>query len=71
MTNADRIRAMTDEELATWIIRITELDGGNAYCENLPECDADLAADREIPQARCAVCMTNWLKSAANLPKEG
>lgn len=24
MTNADRIRAMTDEELAEWIISITE-----------------------------------------------
>lgn len=34
-TNADRIRAMTDEELAEWIVRITEGNGFDGYEERV------------------------------------
>lgn len=33
MTNADRIRAMTDEELAEWLVHKTEGDGFDGYEE--------------------------------------
>jgi len=40
-TNADRIRAMTDEELAEWFIKIQDdvadyYDGGHAVAPELP-----------------------------------
>ena len=33
MTNADRIRAMTDEELAEWLVHTTEGNGFDGYEE--------------------------------------
>jgi len=41
LTNADRIRAMTDEELAEWFIKIQDdvadyYDGGHAVAPELP-----------------------------------
>ena len=40
-TNADRIRAMTDEELAEWFIKVQDdvadyYDGGHAFAPELP-----------------------------------
>lgn len=34
-TNADRIRAMTDEELAEWIVHKTEGNGFEGYSESV------------------------------------
>ena len=60
-TNADRIRNMSDEELAKWLIQMSEGDDRIKFCKSRPECNADLDEDREIPQERCAECMLDWL----------
>lgn len=52
MTNAQRIRSMTDEGLARWLIRLTNGDENIKFCKVRPECDADLEQDRDIPQER-------------------
>lgn len=65
MTNADRFRAMSDEELADLFSRFAEGDDTLCYCRNLPECDADLAADRLIPLERCQECLLYWLQQPA------
>lgn len=53
MTNADRIRAMTDEELADWLkyerISVCPPDTGHIHC-NI----SDICADRK--------CWLDWLK---------
>lgn len=41
ITNADRIRSMTDEELAEWFIKVQDdvadyYDGGHAFAPELP-----------------------------------
>lgn len=55
ITNGDRIRAMSDEELAEW------LSSFGAICEicsdNTFACD-----DETIACGRCVVGITNWLK---------
>lgn len=61
MTNAQRIRSMTDEGLARWLIRLATGDENIKFCKDRPECDADLEQDRDIPQERCAACMLSWL----------
>lgn len=64
MTNADRIRAMSDEELAEVIYKRI---GGELVCGNLPLCKDDVDNDREIPDKRCIGCVLAWLRQ----PVEG
>lgn len=64
-TNADRIRAMSDEELADFINRCTSGEDALHFCRSLPECDADLEADTLIPLERCSACLLHWIKQPA------
>lgn len=64
-TNGDRLRHMTDEELAVFLASFEHTN----YCRDLPGCLADLEEDREIPLERCAGCMTAWLRGG--YPKGG
>lgn len=52
-TNADRIRAMSDEELAEWLYEY----GGGA-----PNCDKELGT---FDYKRCADCWLDWLQQEA------
>lgn len=63
-TQADKIRSMTDAELAKHLNELT--DGYPGVCANLPECEADLVADRDIPLARCEGCWVRWLQEPAD-----
>lgn len=65
MTNADKIRAMSDEELADFINRCTSGEDALHFCRSLPECSADLEADTLIPLERCGACLLHWLKQPA------
>ena len=50
MTNGDRVRAMTDEELAKWLCKI---HGTCAeWCANAKDCDGD----------NCDSALLDWLK---------
>ena len=56
-TMADRIRAMSDEELASyWAEHYDE------FCPNKPECGAILDAENSIPDGWCATCVLEWLR---------
>lgn len=55
-TNADRIRAMSDEELAKWI------DWLFGRCE---WCDTDKMAADECNDVECTPCILEWLKQPA------
>nr|DAM00497.1 MAG TPA: hypothetical protein [Bacteriophage sp.] len=56
-TNADRIRNMSDEELAEFL-DIIEQDGISSQCANLP-CDCC------YEKTECAKCWKDWLNSKA------
>lgn len=62
MTNSDRIRAMSDEELAKAINLLAEGETMIQYCRSLPECDEDLERDTVIPLERCEKCALHWLQ---------
>lgn len=64
-TNADRIRSMSDEELARNINRLLEGEISIPYCRELPECDADVERDVPIPLERCEQCVLHWLRQPA------
>ena len=60
-TNADRIRVMSDEELAKLIYEADSL----GYCKNLPECARLLDAPGGIPEEKCMGCLMAWLRAPA------
>ena len=62
-TNADRIRAMSDQELAAYWA-----DNHDNFCPNKPECGEALNRDGLIPDAWCAACALAWLQSPAVEP---
>ena len=57
MTNADRIRAMSDEELAAWLTRIANGDVYTDFCCN--------PARTVVCDSKCVVCIAEWLKHPA------
>ena len=61
-TNADRIRAMSDEELAQNLWKFSDLDERISFCPNNPECDALLETEDGIPQEKCMGCLLAWLR---------
>ena len=60
-TNADRIRAMTDEELAEFLFRFDECDTtvGRGYSVGDSLCDAPGGGDI---WGECTHCILEWLK---------
>ena len=60
-TNADRIRAMSDEELA----RLLYCSDSLGWCHNLPECADMLDTDDGIPEEKCMACLVAWLRQPA------
>lgn len=59
-TNADRIRAMSDEELATFWS-----DHYDNFCPNKPECGQYINEGKDIHAEWCAACALKWLRQPA------
>ena len=64
-TNADRIRAMSDEELAEWLNSF----GGDFYCPTKKECLEMVDNDVAIPEEHCLNCVMEWLQQPAKEEK--
>ena len=63
ITNADRIRSMSDEELAELLYSIQNLEDKVKFCKNKIECDNILDIGKEIPDNMCKQCLVDWLQS--------
>lgn len=63
-TNADRIRTMTDEELADVIIKnsCNTFSEVIKFCKNSEECSDMLDSFDEIPESMCKKCLLEWLQ---------
>lgn len=62
-SRADRIRAMSDEDLA-WLLNkmsYNEID----FCRRLEECGRLLETDDGIPEEKCADFLLRWLRQPA------
>lgn len=60
MTNADRIRAMTDEELAEFIYK-----NGYGSCPQIPVCPQFASGKMPYTEDKCKACWLDWLKEEA------
>ena len=58
ISNGDRIRNMSDEELADQILKIDQSEHIK-FCQNKPEC---LECDVEITKEMCKQCLLDWLQ---------
>ncbi len=62
MTNADKIRSMTDEELADAVLKINDIADNIPFCVNNARCDEIMDRGDIIPDGMCKVCLLNWLR---------
>ena len=57
--NADKLRSMTDEELAHTLLH---LDSFNTFCTIFKECVERVNQGEDIPESRCEACILRWLR---------
>lgn len=64
MTRADKIRSMTDEELARWLYPLVAGTEAIGFC---PGCEAcgDLLNEGFIPDEDCIGCLVDYLRQPA------
>ena len=65
MKRYEQIISASVEELARFLVRLSENEREFNYCRNLPECMAMADSGGEIPQEKCVGCMMRWLKEEA------
>lgn len=69
-SNADRIRAMSDEELVEAMCSLSALDVLVDFCQRKPECDAMLETKDGVPDELCKACLLEWLRKPAEEEKQ-
>lgn len=62
MTRYEQITSASKEELARFLVRISENERELNFCRNLPECIAIADSGGEISQEKCVRCMMRWLE---------
>lgn len=62
MTNAERIRTMTDEELGKFLMQAHDGALEIPFCKDRDECFDDIDA---ITNAKCMACMMGWIHQPA------
>ncbi len=65
MTNADRIRSMTDNELNDFIQTVMDAENYGFFCQNKKECSDFLDGGEMIPEVLCSDCLRAWLQKPA------
>ena len=64
MTNGDKIRAMSDEELAEKIVNTKEAPAYSVpFCGNSNRCDDILDSGETVPDEMCKQCAIEWLQA--------
>lgn len=65
-TNADKIRAMSDEELCDAFFQLIYAnDPANWFCKGEKACGDLMDADKDIPDAMCKACLLAKLRQPA------
>ena len=62
-TNADRIRSMTDEELAELLYSLQTEDLDGMFCKTKDKCEEMVDSGDEIPKSMCKQCLVKWLRA--------
>ena len=65
-SRADLLRRMEDEALGRFLYKFMQLEDGNIFCQNKPECSHLLDTPEGIPERWCIACMIHWLRQPAD-----
>lgn len=63
-TNGDKIRDVSDEEMAEFILA-NDLDDEIHFCKSTPECNAIMDSGGTITDEMCRKCCIDWLRQPA------
>ena len=63
-TNGDKIRNVSDEEMAEFILA-NDLDDAIHFCKSEPECDAFFDSGGTATHEMCRKCVLDWLHQPA------
>ena len=63
ITHGDKIRAMSDGELAELLYSFQNLEDKLKFCKNKDVCTDILDDGKEIPDNMCKECLVEWLQS--------
>ena len=67
-THADRIRAMSDDELSYAIMKVAcGVDPAVSFCQRKKECEDLMEADKEIPDEWCRQCVLDMLRKPVDV----
>lgn len=69
-TNGDRIRAMSDAELADLAFKLN-VDEHINFCKMIPECEEMLDRDEFVDMKKCKMCFVAWLKEPVEEEEDG
>ena len=67
-TNGDKIRNVSDEEMAEFILA-NDLDDEIHFCKSTPECNAILDSGGTITHEMCKKCCIDWLHQPAPISR--
>lgn len=59
----DRIRSMTDEELAELLYSLQTEDLDGMFCKTEDKCEEMMDSGDEITKSMCKQCLVEWLKA--------
>lgn len=65
MNRYEQITSASKEELARFLVRLSENERELNFCRGLPECIAMADSGGEIPKEKCVGCMVLWLEGEA------
>lgn len=65
ISNGDKIRRMSDEELADAMLEIEDIEAYAPFCGSLTKCDEIMDKGELIPEEMCKQCLLKWLKMEA------
>ena len=63
ITHGDKIRSMSDEEIAELLYQFESLSDELKFSKNKADCDKILNDGKEIPDNMCKGCLVEWLQS--------
>ena len=63
MTRVEKIRSLTDDELAALLYRLEGEPLTLSFCGDKPECNERLEQNEDIDSGECVQCMKEWLQS--------
>lgn len=61
----DKIRTVSDEELADILVRLGDGSNELGYCTNKPECEEAVDCGGDITREMCRACLMAWLRGEA------